>query len=102
MGTFDALYGMISGGVVPTGIDFMMGFAAAAICATADSVALPGRRNTLTTDTPASDWLSMWSTLLTVVVTARSNCVVIRPSISRGSRPVYVHTAATTGMFISG
>ncbi len=88
MGTLDALYGMMSGGVVPGGIDFMIGFAAAAICATAASVETPGCRKTFVTDTPASVWLSMCSIPLTVVVVARSNWVVIRPSISRGSRPV--------------
>ena len=44
----------------------------------------------------------MCSIPLTVVVTARSNCVVMRPSISEGGSPAYCQIAATTGMSICG
>ena len=44
----------------------------------------------------------MCSMPLTVVVDARSNCEVMRPSISVGGRPVYCQMAATTGMLIWG
>src|SRR2546430_9536964 len=44
----------------------------------------------------------MCSMPLTVVVAARSNCEVMRPSISAGGSPVYCQMAATTGMLICG
>ena len=44
----------------------------------------------------------MCSMSLTVVVSARWNCVVMRPAISSGGRPVYCQTTAMTGMRMSG
>ena len=40
--------------------------------------------------------------LSTVVVRTRSNCVVIRPSISSGFSPVNCHATAITGMSMLG
>ena len=44
----------------------------------------------------------MCSMSLTVVVSARCDCVVMRPAISSGCRPVYCQTIAMTGMRMSG
>ena len=44
----------------------------------------------------------MCSMSLTVVVSARWNCVTMRPAISSGGRPVYFQIAAMTGILISG
>ncbi len=39
---------------------------------------------------------------LTVVVRARSQMVTMRPSISFGGSPAYVHTMVTTGILMYG
>ena len=44
----------------------------------------------------------MCSISLTVVVRARWNCVVMRPAIRSGGRPVYCQTTLMTGMRMSG
>ena len=44
----------------------------AVTCAVAASILAPGWKKIFTTDTPVSDWLSMCSISLTVVVSARS------------------------------
>ena len=45
---------------------------------------------------------SMCSMLSTVVVSTRSYCVVIRPSISSGFRPANCQATAMTGMSMLG
>jgi hypothetical protein len=44
----------------------------------------------------------MCSMSLTVVVSARWNCVTMRPAISCGGKPVYCQITAMTGILISG
>src|SRR5579862_2518652 len=93
---------MSSGGVAPGGSDLMMGSDTAPTWATAPLSDVPWWKKILTTDSPASDWLSMCSMPLTDVVAARSNCVVMRPAISVGDSPEYDQIAATTGMSMFG
>ena len=44
----------------------------------------------------------MCSMSFTVVVSTRSNMVVMRPAICSGGRPVYCQATAITGILISG
>jgi hypothetical protein len=101
-GTFDALKRRMKGGCAPGGIVRMTVCEMADSCATADSILAPGWKKTLMTVIPGTDWDSMCSTSLTVVVTARSETVVMRRSISSGGRPAYCQITETTGMSISG
>ena len=70
----------------------------AVICATASSTFTVGWKYTRMTETPWYDSDSECSMSLTVVVRARSQTVTMRPSISVGVKPLYVHTMVTTGM----
>ena len=79
---------MMSGGVVPGGSGRSSVCEIAVTCATAASMLAPGWKKTLITPTPASDWLSMCSMSLTVVVIARSKIVTMRFSISSGDSPL--------------
>ncbi len=54
------------------------------------------------TATPLSDWDSMCSISLTVVVMPRSLLLVMRPAISSAERPANCHTTLTTGMLMFG
>ena len=51
---------------------------------------------------PWSDWLSICSISLTVVVSIRSSGVTIRADMSAGESPAYCQATAITGMRISG
>src|SRR5471030_1537877 len=93
---------MINGAVAPGGMLLRMLCASAVTSAMAPSTEVPGRRKILVTLTPLSDWLSMFSMPLTVVVVARSNGLVMRAATSSGERPAYVLITAITGMSISG
>ena len=64
----EALYLMISGGVVPGGNCLSSVCEMAVTCATAVSIFAPGWKKTLMTAMPCSDWVSMCSMSLTVVV----------------------------------
>ena len=88
MGTLEALYRMIKGAVAPGGKVLRMLCASAVTSAMAPSTDVPGCRKILVTLTPFSDWLSMCSMPLTVVVVARSNGPVMRAATSSGERPV--------------
>ena len=72
MGTLEALYRMTSGGVAPGGSCLSSVCEIAVTCAVAASIFALGWKKIFTTPTPASDWLSMCSMSLTVVVSARS------------------------------
>ncbi len=61
-----------------------------------------GCRKILTIAWPLTVVDSMCSMLSTVVVRTRSNCVVMRPSISSGFRPVNCQATAITGMSMFG
>src|SRR3569832_2550395 len=102
MGTLEALYWMISGGVVPGGSCRSCVWAMAVTCATALAMFTFGWMKILMTLMFVSDWDSMCSMLLTVVVSERSLWTMIRFAICSGEKPVYCHTIATTGMSMSG
>ena len=72
IGTDDALYDTTSGGVDPGGVVFSTVCEMAVICATAISGLTVGWKKNFTTATPFSDWDSICSMSLTVVVAARS------------------------------
>jgi len=72
MGTFDALYRMMKGGVVPGGACLSELCEMAVTCAVAASIFAPGWKKILMTAIPVSVWLSMCSMSLTVVVRPRS------------------------------
>jgi len=74
----------------------------AVTCAFAVSRRALGCRKSLTIDWPLTVVDSMCSMLSTVVVRIRSYCVVIRPSISSGLRPVNCQATAITGMSMFG
>src|ERR1700731_5035137 len=61
-----------------------------------------GCRKILTTAVPFTVVDSMCSILSMSVVSRRSYTDVMRPSISSGFRPVYVHETAITGMLMLG
>src|ERR1700748_2057118 len=102
MGTLEALYWRMSGGVVPRGSCRSCVWAMAVTCATAAAMFTFGWKKILMTAMPFSDWDSMCSMLLTVVVSDRSEFTVIRLAICSGERPVYCQTIATTGMLMFG
>ncbi len=87
---------------MPGGIDLSTVPLIALTCATAASIFAPGWKKTLMTPTPVSDWLSMCSISLTVVVNDRSLTVTMRDSMSAGDVPGYCQMTVTTGMSISG
>ena len=87
MGTFDALYCMISGGVMPGGNCRSTVCEMAVTCAVAASMRVPGWKNTFTMPKPTMVWLSMCSMPLTVVESVRSKFVVMRRSTSSAGSP---------------
>ncbi len=93
---------MISGGVVPGGMMRSNVWLMAVTSATPASIFASGWKKTRISPTPFSDCDSMCSMLFTVVVIARSETVIIRPSTSLGERPVYCQITDTTGMLIAG
>src|SRR5205823_9543082 len=92
----------VGGGWVPAGSWRRMLCDTAVTCAFAVSRRALGCRNILTIDWPLTVVDSMCSMLSTVVVRTRSYCVVIRPSISSGFRPVNCQATAITGMSMLG
>src|SRR3954466_5481644 len=93
---------MMNGGLVPGGSCRIADCEIDVICATADSVLVPGWKNTLTIDTPRSVCDSMCSMSLTVVVRPRSKPATMRVDISSADIPPYCHTAVMTGMLMFG
>ena len=73
---------MMSGGVMPGGRVRTAAWQIAVICAMAMSIFTFGWKNTLITPIPLSDWDSMCSMSLTVVVIPRSLMVTMRDAIS--------------------
>src|SRR5437016_3449028 len=93
---------MMRGGWVPGGSWRRMVCDTAVTCALAVSSRAFGCRKIFTIDWPLTVVDSRCSMLSTVVVSTRSNWVVIRPSISSGFRPVNCHATAITGMSMFG
>src|SRR4051812_19515842 len=93
---------MTNGGVVPGGGCRATPFEIDEICATAASTLTPGWKNVFTTATPRSEFDSMCSMSLTVVVIVRSKGVTIRAAISSADNPPYCQTTVTTGMLMLG
>src|SRR5580658_11315502 len=93
---------MMSGGVMPGGRLLMLAWQMALICAMAMSIFTFGWKNTLMTPMPLSDWDSMCSMSLTVVVSPRSLLMTMREAISWADMPVYCQTMLTTGMLMLG
>src|SRR5437899_2157094 len=93
---------MMRGGWMPGGSWRRMVCDTAVTCAFAVSRRAFGCRNILTIDWPLTVVDSRCSMLSTVVVSTRSNWVVIRPSISSGFRPVNCQATEITGMSMFG
>src|SRR5437764_2114287 len=102
MGTLDALYRRMFGGVMPVGSDFSTDCDDAASCATAASIFAFGWKKTRMTESPGSDCDSICSMSLTCVVNARSQRTVMTSAISSGETPVYDQMTDATGISISG
>src|SRR6185295_289960 len=102
IGTLDAEYRMISGGVVPGGMVRRRVWLMAVTSALAAPMLASGWKKTRISPTPASDCDSMCSMLLTVVVIARSEMVTMRPSTSFGESPLNCQMIEMTGMLIAG
>src|ERR1700746_2639189 len=102
MGTVDALYVMISGGVVPWGNCFNWVCELAVICARALSMLAVGCRKTLTTAIPFRDCDSICPMSSTLVVRLRSVIEMIRSAMSCGARPLNVQMMLTTGILMFG
>ena len=79
---------MMSGGVMLGGSTRNTVCWMEVISATASSILTFGWKNTLMTPMPLTDWLSMCSMPLTVVVIARSEMLMTRVSMSLGEMPV--------------
>ena len=71
-GTEDASNARTKGGVIPSGSCLITVCEMAVTCAWAAATSVPGWKKILTMPLPYSDWLSMCSMPLTVVVKARS------------------------------
>ena len=78
----------MSGGVMPGGRVRTAAWQIAVICAMAMSIFTFGWKNTLITPIPLSDWDSMCSMALTVVVSPRSLGVTTREAISVADMPL--------------
>src|SRR3954470_20866681 len=102
IGTLEALYCRISGGVVPGGNVRRSVCEMAVICAIDVPICAPGWKNTLMTETPDIDCDSMCSMSFTVVVNARSVVVTMRASMSGTVVPVSDQMTLTTGIATSG
>src|ERR1700719_1521741 len=92
----------MKGGVVPGGAERRLVWETAVICANDSSSLTLGWKKYFTTDVPLRDCHSVCSTSLTVVCALRSVPRIMRVAISSGDRPVYFHTAATTGIPMLG
>ncbi len=87
IGTLDALYRRISGGVMPVGKECSTDPDMAASCATAASTLACGWKKTLMMPRPCRDSDSMCSISLTEIVKARSDRTVMISAISSGETP---------------
>ena len=102
MGVVDAVYWMISGGVVPGGRLRTVVCTMAVACASAVWMFACGWKKILMTPTPFTDCDSMCSMLLTVMVMPRSELVMMRSAISSGANPAKFQTTLMTGILMSG
>ena len=102
MGTLEALYWRISGGVVPGGLVRRSCCETAVTSAIAAPIWVFGWKKTLITPTPGIVCDSMCSMSFTEVVNARSEGVTIRASMSVTDVPVSDQMTLTTGMLTSG
>ena len=84
--------------MIPAGISFSWVCETEVTCAFAVRMSAVGWKKILTTPKPAYETPSMCSISFTVVVSARSNGVMMRPFIWSGGRPVYCHTTLITGI----
>src|SRR6202050_2656667 len=101
-GTDEAVYARRKGGKVQGGAERSCVCDTPVICANDSSSLAFGWKKYLTTDVPVRFCDSVCSTSLTVVCAVRSVCSTRRSAISSGDRPVYFHTAATTGILMFG
>ena len=101
-GTLDAVYLMISGGIVPWGSERSTDCDTATTCASAVWMLTLGWKKILMIEMPPSDCDSTCSMSLTVVVSVRSWFWVIRLPICSADRPLYVQITLMTGMLMSG
>ena len=102
MGTLEALYWMMNGGVVPGGKQRNCTWLMAVTWATALPMFTCGWKKILMIPMPLSDCDSMCSMSLTVVVMPRSLLETMRLAISCAERPVKFQTTVTTGISILG
>ena len=102
MGTREALYCRMFGGVMPAGNARVSVWEVAVSWAMPDSIRAPGWKKILITDEPATDWDSMCSMSLTVLVNTRSVMRAMRALISSAGRPERVQTTAAMGIRTSG
>src|ERR1700691_1422165 len=102
IGTDEALYSTMNGGVIPGGSVRTVLWLIAVTWAIANPMSVCGWKKTLTRPTPANDCDSICSMLLTVVVRERSKLNTTRLDISSGDSPVYCQTTVITGMSIFG
>ena len=88
IGTLEALYWMMKGGVVPGGSERNCTWQMAFTWATALPMLTCGLKNILMSPMPLSDCDSMWSMSLTAMVRPRSLLKTMRLDISCADRPV--------------
>src|SRR5450432_4111625 len=84
IGTVEALYERMNGGVVPGGENAICDCETAVICAIDRSLSTPGWKKYFTIEVPTTDWDSVCSTSLTTVCAVRSESRIIRFAISSG------------------
>ncbi len=92
----------ISGGVAPGGICLSRVCEIAVTCAFAVAILTEGRKKILTMPKVVYEFDSMCSISLTVVVSARSNGVMMRPTIWSGGKPWYCQATPMMGMLMLG
>src|SRR6266403_3610193 len=102
IGTVEALYARMNGGLVAGGANRSCVCDTPVICAYDSSSLTVGWKKYFTTAMPFSDCDSVCCTSLTVVCATRSENSTIRLDISSGDRPVLLQVAATTGILIFG
>src|SRR5579862_3573874 len=88
MGTEEALYARMNGGVVPGGSWRRLVCDTPVICAYESSSLTLGWKKYFTTEVPVTDCDSVCSTSLTTVCAVRSPARIMRVAISSGDRPV--------------
>ena len=102
IGTLDASYCRISGGIVPGGMRRRMVCEMAVDCATALAMSTPGWKKILMIAAPLTVCDSIDLTSLTAEETVNSLNVVMYFSNCAGGRPLYCQMMLTTGMLIFG